>query len=45
MIDLKLDTGDGRNGGHRSFDVLPARRRDEYIAVAFQMRDIRMASL
>ncbi|PTT92441.1 outer membrane porin, OprD family, partial [Pseudomonas sp. HMWF005] len=34
MIGLKLDTGDGRNGGRSSFDVLPVNRdgqaRDEY---------------
>ena len=34
MLGLKLDTGDGRNGGRSSFDVLPVNRdgeaRDEY---------------
>ncbi|MDR0209506.1 MAG: OprD family porin [Pseudomonas putida] len=34
MVGLKLDTGDGRNGGRSSFDVLPVDRdgqaRDEY---------------
>ncbi|MBF8753822.1 OprD family porin [Pseudomonas guariconensis] len=34
MVGLKLDTGDGRNGGRGSFDVLPVNRdgraRDEY---------------
>lgn len=37
MIGLKLDTGDGRNGGRSSFDVLPVdgngRARDEYTKV------------
>ncbi|MBK5413386.1 OprD family porin [Pseudomonas sp. TH31] len=37
MIGLKLDTGDGRNGGHSSFDVLPVNNdgeaRDEYTKV------------
>lgn len=37
MIGLKLDTGDGRNGGRSSFDVLPVNSdgeaRDEYIKV------------
>ncbi|WP_347905665.1 OprD family porin [Pseudomonas purpurea] len=37
MIGLKLDTGDGRNGGRSSFDVLPVDRkgqaRDEYTKV------------
>ncbi|MBK5512791.1 MULTISPECIES: OprD family porin [unclassified Pseudomonas] len=37
MIGLKLDTGDGRNGGRSSFDVLPVNSdgeaRDEYTKV------------
>ena len=37
MIGLKLDTGDGRNGGHSSFDVMPVdsdgQARDEYTKV------------
>ena len=37
MIGLKLDTGDGRNGGRSSFDVLPVNgdgeARDEYTKV------------
>ncbi|MBU0845245.1 MULTISPECIES: OprD family porin [unclassified Pseudomonas] len=37
MIGLKLDTGDGRNGGRSSFDVLPVnsegKARDEYTKV------------
>ncbi|WP_440130590.1 OprD family porin [Pseudomonas fluorescens] len=37
MLGLKLDTGDGRNGGHSSFDVLPVdgegKARDEYSKV------------
>jgi imipenem/basic amino acid-specific outer membrane pore len=37
MIGLKLDTGDGRNGGRSSFDVLPVdnkgEARDEYTKV------------
>lgn len=37
MIGLKLDTGDGRNGGRSSFDVLPVdgkgQARDEYTKV------------
>ncbi|MGE8191157.1 OprD family outer membrane porin, partial [Pseudomonas sp. NPDC086278] len=37
MIGLKLDTGDGRNGGRSSFDVLPVnsegRASDEYTKV------------
>jgi hypothetical protein len=37
MIGLKLDTGDGRNGGRSSFDVLPVNNdgeaRDEYTKV------------
>lgn len=37
MIGLKLDTGDGRNGGRSSFDVLPVnsdgQARDEYTKI------------
>lgn len=37
MIGLKLDTGDGRNGGRSSFDVLPVNHdgeaRDEYTKI------------
>ncbi|MEE1865400.1 OprD family porin [Pseudomonas sp. 119P] len=37
MIGLKLDTGDGRNGGRSSFDVLPVdhdgEARDEYTKI------------
>lgn len=37
MLGLKLDTGDGRNGGHSSFDVLPVdgegKAQDEYSKV------------
>lgn len=37
MIGLKLDTGDGRNGGNSSFDVLPVdsdgQAQDEYTKV------------
>ncbi|MFG9007931.1 OprD family porin [Pseudomonas aeruginosa] len=37
MIGLKLDTGDGRNGGRSSFDVMPVdssgQARDEYTKV------------
>uniref|UniRef100_UPI003978EE0E OprD family outer membrane porin n=1 Tax=Salmonella sp. SAL4443 TaxID=3159898 RepID=UPI003978EE0E len=29
MIGLKLDTGDGRNGGRSYFDVLPDDNKDE----------------
>lgn len=42
MIGIKLDTGDGRNGGRSAFDVLPVdgegRARDEYTKVGGSLK-------
>ena len=48
MIGLKLDTGDGRNGGRSSFDVLPVKgdgeARDEYTKVGGAAKEIARAA-